>query len=257
MEERRFDTYIGIKRLWVYSMKPLGRKAYGSIPHLPGSRLGPGDHHIPEGQASICTKERRDAKDTIIVQEKMDGSCVAVALLNGEILALNRAGYLAESSPYKQHIYFASYVKEYESRFRSILEEGEWVVGEWLALAHGTRYDLTFRLQDNPFVPFDIFRNGERMLWRELKERVCLNFITPVLLGYGPPIPVDLAMQRHENTHSGAYPEDGVEGVIYRVEREGKVEFLAKWVRPDKIDGKYFPEISGKEEVWNWQPPNG
>ena len=24
--------------------KPLGRKAYGSIPHLPGSRLGPGDH---------------------------------------------------------------------------------------------------------------------------------------------------------------------------------------------------------------------
>lgn len=33
--------------------KPLGHKAYGSIPHLPTSRLGPGDHHVTEGQARI------------------------------------------------------------------------------------------------------------------------------------------------------------------------------------------------------------
>ena len=35
------------------SKKPLGRKAYGSIPHLPGSRIGPGDHHCHEGQRRI------------------------------------------------------------------------------------------------------------------------------------------------------------------------------------------------------------
>lgn len=35
--------------------KPLGIKAYGSIPHLPGSRLGAGDHHLAIGQALIAT----------------------------------------------------------------------------------------------------------------------------------------------------------------------------------------------------------
>lgn len=38
-------------------MKPikiLGFKAYGSIPHLPDSRMGPGDHHCAPGQAKIC-----------------------------------------------------------------------------------------------------------------------------------------------------------------------------------------------------------
>ena len=39
--------------------KPLGRKAYGSIGHLPNSRLGPGDHAVPEGIARICTERLR------------------------------------------------------------------------------------------------------------------------------------------------------------------------------------------------------
>jgi hypothetical protein len=25
-------------------------------------------------------------------------------------------------------------------------------------------------------------------------------------------------------------------------------------VRPDKEDGIYLPNVSGKEAVWNWQP---
>ena len=50
--------------------KPLGQKAYGSIPHLPGSRLGVGDHHVTHGQAKIATEKPRDKHDFIIVQEK-------------------------------------------------------------------------------------------------------------------------------------------------------------------------------------------
>lgn len=45
-----------------------------------------------------------------------------------------------------------------------------------------------------------------------------------------------------------------VEGAVYRVERRGEVDFLAKWVRPDKQDGCYLPEVSGGEAVWNWRP---
>jgi hypothetical protein len=29
---------------------------------------------------------------------------------------------------------------------------------------------------------------------------------------------------------------------------------LAKFVLPGKEPGKYLPEMSGKEEIWNWRP---
>lgn len=33
--------------------------------------------------------------------------------------------------------------------------------------------------------------------------------------------------------------------------RRWEVDFLTKFVRPDKQDGKYFPQITGGELVWN------
>jgi hypothetical protein len=38
------------------------------------------------------------------------------------------------------------------------------------------------------------------------------------------------------------------------VERNGAVDFLVKYVRPDKIDGVFLHEIGGNDPVWNWQP---
>ena len=48
--------------------KPLGGKNYGSIAHLPGSRMGPGDHSCPVGQERICNEKARDKLDLIVVQ---------------------------------------------------------------------------------------------------------------------------------------------------------------------------------------------
>jgi hypothetical protein len=50
--------------------KPLGQKAYGSIPHLPGSRLGPGEHCVHEGQARIYCLKPRDRHDRVFVPEQ-------------------------------------------------------------------------------------------------------------------------------------------------------------------------------------------
>jgi hypothetical protein len=79
--------------------KPLGAKSYGHIAHLPGSRMGPGDHKCHEGQKRIATEKPRDRHDEVIVQEKLDGSNVGVARLDGMLYALTRAGYDADSSP--------------------------------------------------------------------------------------------------------------------------------------------------------------
>ena len=227
--------------------KPLGRKAYGSIGHLPCSRMGPGDHAVPEGMAKICCEKSRKG-DTVIVQEKLDGSCVAVALLDGVLHPLGRAGWPAVSSPHLQHRYFANWVRENEDRFRAVLQDGERIVGEWLAQAHATRYEL----RHDPFVPFDIMRDDKRMTYDRFLDRVAASWVLPNQLGLLP-MPVDraLAIAQHQNAHGAI---DQIEGVVYRVEREGRVDFLAKYVRPEKKDGIYLPEISGKEPVWNWQP---
>lgn len=111
-------------------MKPLGHKSYGSIPHLPGSRLGTGDHHCHEGQAKIATEKVRDKYDKVIVQEKLDGSNVGIAKINGEIIALTRSGYVATTSPYIQHHYFSAWVAENKQRFTDILKDGERICGE-------------------------------------------------------------------------------------------------------------------------------
>ena len=232
----------------IKSMKPLGRKAYGSIGHLPNSRLGGGDHSVPEGYNRICTEHLRDKHDRIIVQEKLDGSCVAVALLDSRLYPLGRAGWPAESSPYEQHKLFAQWVWMNEGRFRKVIQNGERLVGEWLAQAHGTIYDLTDR---EPFGAFDLMTADKRVCFDDFTSRVTGIFPTPTTLHDGGPISTDEAIALCREKH---WPCDEIEGVVYRVHRKGEIDFLAKWVRSDKIDGKYLPEISGKPAVWNWRP---
>lgn len=98
-------------------MKPLGRKAHGSIPHLIGSRRGPSDRGVNPGQQRIATEQTRDKHDTVIVQVKLDGSNVAIAKINGMIVPLTRSGYVADTSPYPQHHLFAAWVRRNPDRF--------------------------------------------------------------------------------------------------------------------------------------------
>lgn len=227
-------------------IRPLGKKSYGSIPHLPGSRLGSGDYCISEGQAKIATEKKRDKHDLIIVQEKLDGSNVSVAKVNDNILALTRAGYLAETSPYKQHHYFAYWVNENESRFHQLLNEGERVCGEWLAMAHGTRYNL----RHEPFVAFDIMQGNVRVNYETFCSRIkSVHLVGPNLLSIGEPFPIEEMIKKIQVSGHGAI--DPVEGAIWRIERKGVVDFLTKYVHHHKQDGKYFAEVTGQGYIWN------
>lgn len=232
------------------TLKPLGGKSYGSIPHLPGSRLGPGDHHCEHGQAAICLTKARDRHDKVIVTEKLDGSNVAVANHEGKIIALTRAGYLARSSKYEQHHLFADWVEDHVHVFGSYLGRGERLVGEWLAQAHGTRYSLAHK----PFVAFDLIVGKKRLPYVELLSLVDRCEVpTAALLHAGVPCSLEKALDLlGEHGCHGAL--DPAEGVVWRVERHGEFDFMAKFVRHDKQDGTLLPEISGKPTVWNWHP---
>ena len=239
------------------STKPLGGKSYGSIAHLPGSRMGPGDHKCHEGQERICLTKARDKHDRVIVQEKLDGSNVGVAKVGGRILALTRAGYLASTSPYAQHHRFGEWVAEHEARFDSVLDEGERICGEWLIQAHGTRYKLVHE----PFVAFDIMTGAKRTPFDEMCDRVNGAFIMPALISHGPPVTIEDAMAEiGEYGRHGAI--DSIEGAVWRVERYEQishgsaerrwvVDFLAKYVRPDKSDGIYLESVTNGPAVMN------
>jgi hypothetical protein len=216
-------------------MKPLGCKSYGSIPHFEGSRMGPGDHHCSLGQQRIATEKTRDKYDYIIVQEKLDGGNVGVCKVNGKVLAITRAGYLAETSPYKTHHAFKLWVEREQERFDELLSEGERVCGEWLLTAVGTKYNLPHE----PFVAFDIIQDKKRWPYFEIVSRLIKHeFTLPQCLSVGQPLDIDSAMTMLDVSLHGAM--EPVEGAIWRVERKGDVDFLCKYVRPDKVDGKYL-----------------
>ncbi len=242
--------------------KPLGRKNYGHIPHLPNSRMGPGDHKCHEGQARIATVKTRDKNDDVFVQEKLDGSNVGVARLGDTLYPIGRAGWPAVSSPHEQHRHFHNWVFTHSDRFMAFLRDGERLAGEWLMQAHGTRYRLTHE----PFVAFDLMADDRRTPYDEFVQRLGGRFMLPHLLHRGGAISVDRVMASiNDYGNHGAL--DLVEGAVWRVERDkptGKkgekmrvVDFLVKYVRPDKKDGTYLPEVSGQEPVWNWYPKGG
>lgn len=233
--------------------KPLGHKAYGSIPHLPGSKRGPGDHGMPENQAAILLGKRKVGKCwKIVVQEKLDGSCMSVAKIHGQVVALGRAGYLASSSPYRHCRLFAEWVEARLERFDKLLLEGERVVGEWLLLAHSIRYWIVN--SSDLFVAFDIMRGHDRVHPSEVVERCALagiRAINPIYYGE----PTDSAPQ-HMHTWLCNRPtfasDQFPEGLIYRGLHHGKVVMLAKWVRSDFEAGRYLSRDG--VDIFNFPP---
>jgi hypothetical protein len=232
--------------------KPMGIKSYGSIPHLPGSLLTEKtDKFLTEGMVRIATIKFRNKHDRLIVQEKLDGSCCAIVKLNGIIYPLSRAGYLAVTSPYKQHHIFAGWVYERQQFWLDFLSEGERVVGEWIWQAHGTRY----LLRHEPFVPFDIMMKHDRLPFDDFAKRTkCLGEVdceTPHVLydsqWIGKPINVEKVMAKlGRYGFHGAIDE--TEGAVWRIENKGKMDFLCKFVRRKLEDvGKYLNDEGGRD----------
>lgn len=215
--------------------RPLGAKSYGRMHHLPGSRLGPAERHLPAALATRLTISPQPG-DRVWVQEKLDGTNVAVARIGDELVALTRAGYRAADSRRLQGRLFDAWTQEHRARFLDVLRPGERVVGEWLYHAHGTRYVLPHE----PFVAFDLMRGQERTPLAELTQRLGKALVLPALHAQGPHEPSALFITMEGHGGHGAVP--GPEGLIYRLECGDRVEVVAKWVRPDYVEGLYFKD---------------
>ena len=225
--------------------KPLNVKNYGSILHLSNSKLGEKDYFICEGQERILTKKKRDKHDTIFVFEKYDGSNVGVAKKDGNIFALTRSGYEAITSPYKQHHEFAEWVGRRFEMFNDLLNDGERIAGEWLYQAHG----LIYNIEKEPIVFFDYFNaNNERQPFEVLEQ---MELPLPRLLHKGDAVSVEELKPILNLKTDSIWSKEPPEGMVYRVERKGKVDFLAKWVRKDFEAGKFIIGVDEENFKYN------
>jgi hypothetical protein len=230
-------------------MKPVRGRAYGSIPHLFYSQAN-GDRFVGTGQHRIATEKARDKHDLIIVQEKVDGANCAVLKKDGGLIPISRNGHRCEESTYEQHRIFHQWVMQHYEKF-AFLREGERLCGEWMILAHGTRYDIK-----TPFIVFDIIndgmgdrKDGYRLSHSAFMDRLPPEFTTPIPLHIGGPCSIEHAMEElGSRGHHGGLEE--TEGAVWRVERNGKIDFLAKYLRrPPATIGQYLGHEN--EEVWN------
>ncbi|MCZ7860718.1 hypothetical protein O9X98_04810 [Agrobacterium salinitolerans] len=233
--------------------KPLGFKAYGSTPHIIGSRLGPGDYSLTPEHSDLFTGKRSRRGDRIIVTEKIDGSCVSVAKKDGSILALQRAGYAAATSPFALHHAFDRWVTERRDRFDAMLAEGERIVGEWLHTAMGTKYDIVD--PDQLLVAFAIFGGRQRVCYDEFMERCDRDGLPRAhVMSDGKGIDAEEAMSiLGADGFHGAL--DGIEGAVWVMETNGAFNAIAKYVKADKVDGKYIASITGEGDVVNYRGP--
>lgn len=191
------------------------------------------------------TQKKRDTFDTILVFEKYDGSNVGVAKKEGQILALTRKGHEAHTSPHEQHHKFAKWVAERSDFFTPLLKEGERIVGEWLLQAHG----LIYRIAQEPIVFFDYFNEKNERYPFEVLEQMELPL--PRLLHKGDAIGVEELKPILNLKTDTIWSTENPEGMVYRVERKEKVEFLGKWVRSDFEPGKYFIGVAEEDLIWN------
>lgn len=229
-------------------LRVLKQKAYNGIGHLPGSGSVSADRHIHQREAARLT-EACPPDCEVIVQEKLDGSCVAVYRRGREILPLGREGDITYGSRNSSRRMWADWVKIHKDLFLDVLRDGEWLCGEWIAMVHTVRYhDVT-----SPFYAFDLFGvDGKPKGYDSFLERLFgSNIPIPALLHRGEALGVEAAMEYLKI--KGAKTQDRGEGAIWRMERDGVPKLKAKYVRPDFEAGLFLEETTGKPSQWNWQ----
>jgi len=101
------------------------------------------------------------------------------------------------------------------------------------------------------FFPFDFFPVAE-----DEKQRLNWSDFTDLIQRKGVPLqlPAYKRYRRKETQiteladlpifpHAVPISHPSHEGLIFRVERKGQFDFLAKWVRPDYVAGEFLPGL--------------
>jgi hypothetical protein len=131
-----------------------------------------------------------------------------------------------------------------------ILNDGERFVGEWLHTAMGTRYEIED--PDQLLIGFAHFSGQERSPYDLFVNKAgAIDLPVAKVIHDGTGISVEDALEiLGPNGFHGAL--DGIEGGVWVLESNGRFNTIAKFVKHDKVDGKYMSGVTNAGEVINY-----
>lgn len=204
---------------------------FGSIGHLPGSKLIDRGDKIVGDPDKFTVKQRRPS-DLVIITEKLDGMNSGVVKIDGRLYPVNRKGYdvrtMGETHTELKELgrEWARWVNYFYNLYDRILDDGERLVFENCMFTHTLKYNFSNCVP--VFLLAKYNKDNIRMDYTSLTKMAnSYNIEQPKLISFGSadPIIVVKSNQEHFSMLRGDF-----EGVVYNYESSGRHEACAKFV---------------------------
>jgi hypothetical protein len=221
---------------------------YPRTPHLFGSRGTDDDKHM-----SAVDSARFIADESLIVEEKLDGTNVGIHFTSANRMVLQCRGHEITAGMHPQYDLFKQWSMGKRSDFEVMLEDRYILFGEWLYAKHSVHY----RRLPHYFFEFDIF-DKHQDTFLDLASRLKIlegsGVQTVPVIYRGKATQEQLQALIGPSAYDSAFenPETSrtdnlMEGLYLRTEAAGQVTGRAKLVRPE------FVEKVKQSEHWQHQ----
>lgn len=210
---------------------------YPRTPHLFGSKGTDDDKHLNEKDSLEFI-----ADDSLIVEEKIDGTNVGIHFTNSGQMMLQCRGHLITQGMHPQYDLFKQWTTVKRGTLERVLEDRFILFGEWAYAKHS----ILYRQLTHFFFEFDIY-DKQIEAFLDLKQRMDLLNETGIQT---VPIVRVGAVDRSELEHligpsafdsqfehpDSLRVDNLVEGLYLRTEANGIVTGRAKFVRPEFVE---------------------
>lgn len=210
---------------------------YPRTPHLFGSKGTADDKHLDEAESN-----RFIADESLIVEEKIDGTNVGIHFTTDGQMVLQCRGHLITEGMHSQYDLFKQWAVVKRSALEDRLECSFILFGEWMYARHSIHY----RRLSHYFFEFDIY-DKQSQSFLSLEKRQSL------LEGSGiqtVPVLATGSLQReqldeligpsrfdcHFENPLTRRPDNLMEGLYLRTESKGVVSRRAKFVRMEFVE---------------------
>jgi hypothetical protein len=221
---------------------------YPRTPHLFGSRGTDDDKHLGEAESL-----RFIADESLVVEEKLDGTNVGIHFGPDGKMALQCRGHLITEGMHPQYDLFKQWAAVKRPVLESTLEDRFILFGEWVHARHSVLY----RRLSHYFFEFDIYEK-ESGHFLSLERRLVLmegtGLHTVPVLHAGAldreRLTALIGPSRFDSEFENPFTnriDDLMEGLYLRTEARGVVTGRAKFVRPE------FVERVKQSEHWQHQ----
>ena len=210
---------------------------YPRTPHLFGSEGTDDDKHLGEAES-----DRFIADESLIIEEKIDGTNVGVHFTSAGEMVLQCRGHLITEGMHPQYDLFKQWAAVKRFVLEERLEDRCILFGEWVYARHSVHY----RQLTHYFFEFDIYDKDE-LAFLSLERRLGLleglGIETVPVLHSGSLDREELRQLIGSSLFDSQFEnpvtkqtDDLMEGLYLRTESDDKVSGRAKYVRPEFVE---------------------